>query len=98
MVEKVSIVSAKLCIAQCIFCVQNTKHKQKVKFKSFLHWVERLWISQVQNTTEPSSDELQWPERQPTPRGPNQDPPCRLFRDFSKHKLDKTVAGGEGKT
>jgi hypothetical protein len=41
MVEKVGIASAKLCTAQCIFCVQNTKHKQKTKFKSFLHWVER---------------------------------------------------------
>jgi hypothetical protein len=50
-----------------------------------------------QNTIKPSSDELQWPERQPAPRGPKQDPPCRLFRDFSKHKLDKIVAGGESK-
>jgi hypothetical protein len=45
MVEKVGIVSAKLCTAQCIFCVQNTKHKQKIKFKSFRHRVERSWIS-----------------------------------------------------
>jgi hypothetical protein len=73
MVEKVGIVSAKLCTAQCIFCVENTKHKQKIQFKSFLHWVERSWISKVQNTTEPSSDELQWPERQPAPRRPRQD-------------------------
>jgi hypothetical protein len=97
MVEKVGIVSAKLCIAQYIFCVQNTKHNTKIKFKSFLHRVERSWISKVQNTTEPSSDELQWPDRQPARRGPKQDPPCRLFGDFSKHKLDKIVAGGEGK-
>jgi hypothetical protein len=97
MVEKVGIVSAKLCTALCISCVENTKHKQKIKFKSFLHWVERSCISEVQNTTEPSSDELQWPERQPAPRGPKLDPQCRLFGDFSEHKLDNIVAGGEGK-
>jgi hypothetical protein len=97
MVENVGIVSAKLCTAQCIFCVQNTKHKQKIKFKSFLHWVERSWISKVQSTTKPSSTELQWPERQPARRGPKQDPPCRLFGDFSNHKLDKIVAAVEGK-
>jgi hypothetical protein len=28
---------------------------------------------------------------------PKQDPPSRLSRDFSKHKLDKIVAGGKGK-
>jgi hypothetical protein len=32
------------------------------------------WVSKVQNTIEPSSDELQWLERQPAPRGPKQDP------------------------
>jgi hypothetical protein len=79
------------------FCVENTKHKQKIKFKSSLHRVERSWISKVQNTSEPSSDELQWLERQPAPRGPKQDHPCRLFGDLSKHKQDKIVAGGEGK-
>jgi biotin synthase-like enzyme len=74
MVETVGTVSVKLCTAQCIFCVQNTTHKQRIQFKSFLHWVERSWISKVQNTTKPSSDELQLPERQEAPRGPKQDP------------------------
>jgi biotin synthase-like enzyme len=101
MVEKVGIVSARLCTAQCIFCVQNTKRKQKIKFKSFLHRVERSCISKVQNTSEPNSAELQWPERKAAPRGPKQEPPppprCRLFGDLSKHKVDKIVAGGEGK-
>jgi hypothetical protein len=40
---------------------------------------------------------MQWPEKQPTPRGPKQHPPDRLYTDFSKQKLDNTVAGGEGK-
>jgi len=31
MVEKSGIVSAKLCFLQCIFCVQDTKYKQKSK-------------------------------------------------------------------
>jgi len=40
-----------------------------------------------------SSDVL--PDKQPTPGLPTQDYPGKLSRDFSKHKLDKTVAGGE---
>ena len=31
------------------------------------------------------------------PRGPKQDPPGRLSRDFSVNKLEKIVADGEGK-
>jgi hypothetical protein len=31
MVEKSGTVSAKLCSLQCIFCVQDTKYKQKSK-------------------------------------------------------------------
>ena len=31
MVEKTGTVSAKLCSLQCIFCVQDTKYKQKSK-------------------------------------------------------------------
>jgi len=29
--------------------------------------------------------------------GPKQDTPDGLIRDFSKHKLDEIVAGGEGR-
>jgi hypothetical protein len=71
--------------------------KKKIKYKSFLHEVGRLWISKVQNTTKAGSDEQQQPEEQPTQRGPKKDPPCTLCGDFSKHKLDKFVAGGDGK-
>ena len=74
------------------FCVQNTKHKQEIMCKNFLQEV-----SEVQNPNESSSDELQLPEKQSTPRGPKQDSPSRLSGDVSKHKLDKTVAGGEVK-
>jgi len=37
------------------------------------------------------------PEKKTTPRGPKQDLPGRLSRDFRKHQLKKIVAGGEGK-
>ena len=33
MVKKGGTVSAKQCAFQCIFCVQDTKHKQKSKVK-----------------------------------------------------------------
>jgi len=36
-------------------------------------------------------------EKQTTPRGLKQDPPGRPSRDFRIHKLEKIVAGGEGK-
>jgi hypothetical protein len=62
------------CALLSAFCVQNTKHTQKIKCESFLHRVERSWVSKVRNTTEPSSDELQWPDRQPAPRGHKQGP------------------------
>jgi len=48
---------------------------KKVKYKSFLQKAERSWISEVQNKTKPSSDELQLTQKQTTPRGPKQDPP-----------------------
>jgi len=54
-------------------------------------------ISEVPNPKMSSSDELQLPEMQPIPRGPKQDTPERLSGNFSKHKLEKIVAGGEGK-
>jgi len=37
------------------------------------------------------------PEKQTTTRGPKQDPPSRLSKDFRIYKLEKFVAGGEGK-
>jgi hypothetical protein len=54
---------------------------------------------EVQFPNKFSSDELQWPEKQPIPRGPTQDPlpPGRLSSYLSKHKVDRIVAGGDGK-
>ena len=97
MVEKSGTLSAELCSLQRIFCVQDTKHKKKVKYKNFLHEVGRSLISEVQDRSESNSDDLQLPEKQTTPRGPKQDPPGRLSGDFRKHKLEKSFCGGEGK-
>ena len=54
-------------------------------------------MSEDQNTTKLSSDDLQVPEKQSTPRGPKQDLPGRLSGDFRIHKLEIIIAGGEGK-
>jgi len=98
MVEKSDTVySAKLCSLQCIFMYRTLNTNKKVKYKNFLHEVGRFWISEVQNRSESSSDDLQLPEKQTTPRGPKQDPPGRLSGDFRIHKLEKIVGGGEGK-
>jgi hypothetical protein len=37
------------------------------------------------------------PEKKITTRRPKQNLPGRLYRDFRIHKLEKIVAGGEGK-
>ena len=68
-----------------------------MKYKNFLHEVGRSWITEVRDQSESDSDELQLPEKQTTPRGPNQDLPGRLSSDFRIHKLEKIVGGGEGK-
>ena len=80
------------------FCVYRTLNtNKKVKYKNFLHEVGWSWISEIQDRSESDSNDLQLPEKQTTPRGPKQDPPCRLSSDFRIHKLEKIVGGGEGK-
>jgi hypothetical protein len=66
-------------------------------YKNFQQEVASSQIAEVQNPKKLSSNELQWPEKQLVSRGPKQDTPGRLSRDFSQHKLDKIVAGREGK-
>lgn len=75
----------------------NIKHRKEVKRENFLQEVAISWISDVQNPNESSSDVFQRPGNQPTPKGPKQETPRRLAKEFSKHKLDKTFAGGKGK-
>jgi hypothetical protein len=60
--KKGGTVSAKLCALEGIFCVQDTKYK--VQYKNFLHKVGRSWISEVQNQSESSSEDLQLPEKE----------------------------------
>jgi hypothetical protein len=79
------------------FFVYRTLNTNKVKYKNFLHEVERSWISEVQNRSEYSSDDLQLPEKQTTRRGPKNDPLDRLSGDFWVHKHEKMFAGGKGK-
>jgi hypothetical protein len=67
------------------------------QYKNFLHKVGRSWISEVQNQSESSSGDLQLPEEQTTPRGPKQDLPGRLSRDFRIHNNGKMFAGGREK-
>ena len=59
--KKGGTISAKLCAPEHIFCVQDTKYK--VKYKNLLQEVGRPWISEVQNQSESSSDDLQLPEK-----------------------------------
>jgi len=87
----------KCAFFNAFFVYRTINTNKKVKYKNFLHEVGRLWISEIQNRSEPSSDELQLPERQTAPRGPEQDLPGRLTGDFRIHKLEKIVGGGEGK-
>jgi hypothetical protein len=79
------------------FCVQNTKHKQKIQYKNFLHEVARFCVSEVQNSTKFSTDKLQSTEKQPAPWAPKQVTPDRLSGDFRRHKLEKIISGSEGK-
>jgi len=84
-------------LSNAIFVYRTLNTNRKVKYKNFLHEVGRSWISEVQNRSESSSDDLQWLEKKITPRGPKQEMPGRLSGDFRIHKLEKIDAGGEGK-
>jgi len=70
---------------------------EKVKYKKFLHEVGRSWISEVQNRSESISGDHRLQEKQTTLRGSKQDLRGRLSGDFRIHRLEKIVAGGEGK-
>jgi hypothetical protein len=94
MSEKGGIVSAKLCTLQCFFFfvyrTLNTHKKNKVHD----HKVGRSWISEIQNPTESSSDEMQWPEKQPTPGGPIRTPRLTLRGFQQTHTGQKCCSWG----
>jgi hypothetical protein len=68
------------------FLVYRTLNTNRIKNKNFLHEVERSWISEVQNQSQSSSDDLQLPEKHTTARGAKKYPPSRLSGDFRIHK------------
>jgi len=78
------------------FVYRTLNTNKKVKYKNFLLEVGRNWESEAHNRSESSSNDLQLPEKQTTPRGSNRDPPGRLSGDFRIHKLEKIVVGVEG--
>jgi hypothetical protein len=75
----------------------NIKHRKEVKYENFLQEVAISWMSDVQNQNDSSSDVFQWPENQPTPRGPEQYTPGRLAREFKTQTGHKIFAGGKGR-
>jgi len=95
--KKVVLYLLNCALFNAFFLYRTLNRKKKVNYKNFLHDIGRSWISEVQNRSESNSDDLQLPEKQTTPRGPKKDLPGRLFGDFRIHKLEKIVAGGEGK-
>jgi len=95
--KKVVLYLLSCAIFNSFFVYRTLSTNKKVESKNFQHQVGRSWISEVQNRSKSSSDDLQLPEKPTTPRGPKQDPPGRLTGDLRIHKLEKIVAGGEGK-
>ena len=80
-----------------IFVYRTLNTDKKLKYENFLHEVGRSWISEIQNRSESSSDELQLPENQTTPRGPKHDLPGRLSGNFRMFNIEKIVCVGDGK-
>ena len=85
------------CVPFNAFFVYRTPNTNKVNYKNFLLEVGRSWITEVQNQSESSSDDLQLPEKQSTQRGPKQNPPGRPSSYFRIHKIKKIVGGGREK-
>jgi len=92
--KKVVVYLLNCTLFNAFFVYRTVNTNKKVKYKNFLHGLGRCWISEDQNTTKSSSDDLQVSEKQSTPRGPKQDLPGRLSGDF---RIQILVAGGEGK-
>jgi hypothetical protein len=75
------------------------KGLKEQKYKKFLQEVARNWIMERGDMADSNRDDDNAvpSEKKPTPRGPAEGPPGRLSGNFSKHKLGKTVGGGQGK-
>jgi len=97
MVKKVVLYLLNCALFNTFFVYRTINTNKKVKYKNFLHEVGRSWISEVQNQSEPNSDDLQLPEKETTTRGPKQDPSGRLSGGFRIHKLEKNCWWWGGK-
>jgi hypothetical protein len=84
----------KCALFNTFFVYRTVNTNKKVMYKNFTHNVGRSWISDVQDRSESNSDELQFPEKQTTTKGPKKDPPGRLSGDFRIYKLETIVGGG----
>ena len=85
--------SAKLCIPQCNIVYKTINTSKKIKYKNFL---QRLQGSRYQKFGIQMSPVLMnCTHQRSNQHKAKKVPPVRLYKDFSKHKLDKTVAGGE---
>jgi hypothetical protein len=96
-VKKCDIVSSNCALFKAFFVYSKLNTNQKIIYKKFLHKLVKSCITEMKNPSEFSSDNSQPTEKQPSPRVPKQDHPGRLSRDFSKHKLEKITAAGQGK-
>ena len=72
---------------------------KKVNYKNFLHVVGSSWISEVQNQSESHSDDLEFLEKETTPRRPKQDPldNCPVIAKFTNGKK-LLVVGSENRS
>ena len=95
--KKVVLYLLNCAIFNAFFVYRTLSTNKKVESKNFVHQVGRSRISEVQNRSESSSDDHRLQEKQTTLRGPKQDLRGRLSGDFRIHRLEKIVAGGEGK-
>ena len=62
MVEKVVPYLLNCAVFNIFFVYRTINTNKKVKYKNFLREVGKAWISEVQNRSEPSSDDLQLPD------------------------------------
>jgi len=91
--KKVILYLPHCALFNTFFVYRALNTNKKVRYKNFLHEVGRSWISEAQNRSESSSDDLHLPEKQTTPGGPKQDLPDRLSADFRINKLEKIWGG-----
>ena len=63
MVKKKWYVYLLNCVLFNAFFMHRTLNTNKVKYKNFVHELGRSWISEVQNRSESSSNDLQLPEK-----------------------------------